>query len=312
MTIHHKGIWPTMITPFTQEGQIDYAGVEKILDFYSRNNVSGIFGICQSSEMFFLSQQEKVELARFLAANVPKQTTLILSGHTADTVPEQIAQAHQIYCDEAAAYILLPNRFASKDESDDILIERMEQFINQFKDIPLGLYECPYPYKRLISPKVLSWCIATGRFRFIKDTCCDITTIQARLKLLEGTGISLFNANGATLLTSLQAGAAGYNGVMANFYPQIYGWLCKNYDSYPALAQTVQNFAGFCSMAEYQGYPANAKYHMTLEGVDISVQCRVPSGPLSESQRMEIDQMHHTAHAFYQYIINSAQKTIGG
>ena len=32
------------------------------------------------------------------------------------------------------------------------------------KDAKLGLYECPHPYKRLVTTKILDWCLKTGRF----------------------------------------------------------------------------------------------------------------------------------------------------
>ena len=91
-----------------------------------------------------------------------------------------------------------------------------------------GFYECPYPYKRVLSAENIKWCADTGRFFFLKDTCCDARQIQEKLKVLKGTQLKLYNANTATLLESLRGGAAGYSGVMANFHPELYEWLCKN------------------------------------------------------------------------------------
>jgi 4-hydroxy-tetrahydrodipicolinate synthase len=45
----------------------------------------------------------------------------------------------------------------------------------------LGLYECPDPYKRVLSPALLSWAAQSNRFVFHKDTCC--TTDQIRKKI---------------------------------------------------------------------------------------------------------------------------------
>ena len=49
------GVYPTMITPYTDDNKIDYNGVEQILQWYADRHVDGIFAICQSSEIFFLS-----------------------------------------------------------------------------------------------------------------------------------------------------------------------------------------------------------------------------------------------------------------
>ncbi len=61
------GVWPTMITPYTADNKIDYDTIPKMVDFYARRGCKGIFAVCQSSEMLFLSREEKVELAKAVA-----------------------------------------------------------------------------------------------------------------------------------------------------------------------------------------------------------------------------------------------------
>jgi len=56
-------LWATMITPFTTEGKVDYNNIDKIVQWYLENGLDGIFAVCQSSEMFFLSQEERLEIA---------------------------------------------------------------------------------------------------------------------------------------------------------------------------------------------------------------------------------------------------------
>ena len=66
-----NGVWPVMITPFTADNKIDWDGVQKIIDWYDKEGVTGIFAVCQSSEMFHLSKQERFDLARFVIDNTP-------------------------------------------------------------------------------------------------------------------------------------------------------------------------------------------------------------------------------------------------
>ena len=58
------GVWPVMLTPFTQQGQVDYPALERLVDWYIDHGVKGLFAVCQSSEMFALSLDERVEIAR--------------------------------------------------------------------------------------------------------------------------------------------------------------------------------------------------------------------------------------------------------
>ena len=53
-----NGVWPVMITPFTSDNRIDYEAVQRIIDWYAGHKVTGIFAVCQSSEMFFLTKEE--------------------------------------------------------------------------------------------------------------------------------------------------------------------------------------------------------------------------------------------------------------
>ena len=57
------GVWPTMITLFTDERSIDYAALDALVERYVSKVVSELFAVCQSSEMFHLSLAERVDLS---------------------------------------------------------------------------------------------------------------------------------------------------------------------------------------------------------------------------------------------------------
>ncbi len=60
------GVWPVMITPFTEDNRIDYDAVLRIIEWYDKNGVDGTSQYASPSEMFELSPQERVELAKFI------------------------------------------------------------------------------------------------------------------------------------------------------------------------------------------------------------------------------------------------------
>ena len=57
-------ILTTMITPYKKDGSIDFDTAEKYVDWYYENGLDGIFAVCQSSEIFYLSLEERIELNR--------------------------------------------------------------------------------------------------------------------------------------------------------------------------------------------------------------------------------------------------------
>ena len=156
--------------------------------------------------------------------------------------------------------ILISNRLAAPSEGDETVLASLGKITAALPaTVGLGIYECPHPYKRLLSDAVVRWCAESGRFAFIKDTCCQIETIRRRLDLIRGSRVHLANANGQTLLASLQAGAHGYSGVMANFHPELYVWLCQHWQTEPEKAQIVSDYLTTASLAECLDYPICAK-----------------------------------------------------
>ena len=84
-------LWPVMITPFTHDGKIDYDSLLRLINWYEDRGATGLFAACQSSEIFYLSLEERVELVRFVVqhARIP----VIASGHVSDDLADQI-EAH--------------------------------------------------------------------------------------------------------------------------------------------------------------------------------------------------------------------------
>ena len=121
---------------------------------------------------------------------------------------------------------------------------------------------------------MVKFLVDSERFYFLKDTSCDMASMSEKLQLIQGSNLKLYNANTATLLESLQEGAAGYSGVMANFHPRLYSWLCKNYAAQPEKARKVTDLLTMCSLIENSNYPVNAKYALQKMGVPMTLHSR--------------------------------------
>ncbi len=263
-------ILTTMITPYKADGSVDFDLAEQYVEWYYKNGLDGIFAVCQSSEIFYLTLEERVELNRRVykkAKALDKDFLVVSSGHVSDSLEEQVRELNAIYESGTDALILITNRLDINNEGDDVFIANAQKLIEQLpKDAKLGLYECPHPYKRLVTPKILDWCLSTGRFYYMKDTCCDAAVMKERSQQLKGSHFKLLNANCQTLLESMRNGADGYCGIMCNFHPKLYAWLGRNYKSEKAdLVQSVTGTFGFTEVG--LPYPLTAKYHMNLCGL---------------------------------------------
>ncbi|MFE5320814.1 dihydrodipicolinate synthase family protein [Paenibacillus sp. NPDC056579] len=294
-TVHrmNKGVWPTMITPFTESNEVDYIALEQLIEWYIRQGVDGLFAVCQSSEMFFLTLEERSSIARFVVEKANGRVQVIASGHVSDSLTDQITELQAMASTGVQAVVLVSNRLAAADQSDDVWKANAEKLLQSVPAVPFGIYECPYPYKRLLSPELLRWCANTGRFMFLKDTCCHTEQIGRKLDAVKSGNLNIYNANTATLLETLKLGVHGYSGIMANFHPDLYVMLLDIWDRMPEAAERLQSFLGLSSVIENQLYPVNAKYYLALEGLPVRIHTRTKdSAKLTYSNRREVEQLY--------------------
>ncbi len=288
------GLWPVMLTPFTAAGEVDYDALERLIAWYEEAGVDGLFADCQSSEIFFLSFKERVQIASFVKkhAHVP----VIASGHVSDGFSQQLEELSAIAATGVDALILITNRLVPPGRQNESIMPCVHAIAKAIADIPLGFYECPYPFKRLITLDELKACRDMDRFRFMKDTCCDLVTIKNRLNVLSGSSFGLFNANTTTCLDSVLAGAKGFSGVMLNFHPRLYRIMLDRAVAAPAAARLIQSYLTMFSEIERQYYPVNAKYHLVQKGILSSAFARTkPAEGLSETFMEEIRQLDRAA-----------------
>lgn len=281
-----------MVTPF-RDGQIDENGVKQLVEYYISSGCQGVFAVCQSSEMSHLSLRERTDLAKSVVKAVDGRISVVASGHVSDGIAAQAEEVKAVWDAGVDVVTLVTNRLDINNEGDDKWLSNMDKLLGMIPDdVALGLYECPKPYKRLLSDRLIDWCISSGRISFIKDTCCCPDLIEHRLKQAAGSDLMFFNANGQTLLHSLQRGAVGYTGIMANFCPELICWLYDNFDKHPETAEKVSDVFSMMSSTENCYYPLTAKYALQLKGLDITLDTRtVIDTKLPEYQRLIVRQI---------------------
>ncbi|WFU13541.1 dihydrodipicolinate synthase family protein [Bradyrhizobium sp. CB3481] len=266
MTKTIEGIIPVMITPFTAGGEIDYPGLGRLVEWYIDNGSDALFAVCQSSEMQFLSLDERVALAAFVKKAAAGRVPVIASGHISESLDDQLAELTAIASTGVDGMVLVTNRLDAKREGGTKFTNDLNWLLDRLpKEIPLGLYECPAPYRRLLTDHELKFCAASGRFIILKDVSCDLETVKRRVALAKGTPLAIVNANAAIAFDAMKSGSRGFTGVFTNFHPDLYKWLMTEHADHPALADELSVYLALSAMAEPMGYPKLAKfYHQRL------------------------------------------------
>jgi 4-hydroxy-tetrahydrodipicolinate synthase len=267
MTTKIDGIIPVMITPFTPDNEIDWEGYERLIEWYIDNGAQALFAVCQSSEMQHLSLRERRDLARFTVERVAGRVPVVASGHVSDTRAGQREEIAAVAGTGVDGLVLVTNRLASLEEGADAFRARIEDLLGVLpSDLPLGLYECPAPFRRLLSDEEIAYCAQSGRFTFLKDVSCDLSVVRQRLELTRGTTLGINNANAAIAWPAIQAGASGFCGVMLNFHPDLYRWIQDHGAAHAELAEDLATFLVLAAMCEAFGYPKLAKHYHVRHG----------------------------------------------
>ena len=255
-----------MLTPFTRDNQIDWPACERLIDWYIDNGAEALFAVCQSSEMFYLTLEERIKLARFTVETVKERVPVVASGHVSEGLDDQRVELAAMAETGIDGLILVTNRLAPPEGDSQAWRPHLDTLLAVLPaDLPLGLYECPAPYRRLLTDQEIGHCAQTGRFALIKDVSCDLQTVKRRIALIKDTPLTINNANAAIAWPALQAGAAGFCGVMTNLHPDLYRWLQDHGAQHPELAEELATFLVLVAMSESMGYPKLAKiYHQRL------------------------------------------------
>lgn len=261
-----EGIVPVMITPYTENNQIDYESVERLIEWYIEKGSDVLFAVCQSSEMLFLSSQERSELAKFVVRKVNGRIPVVASGHISDDPYNQLKELTASVEAGADAVVLVSNHLDPQNRGTETFLGNLKWLMSKLpEDCPLGIYECPAPYRRLLTDEEMKFLADSGRFTFVKDVSCDLATVTRRVQITKDSGMAILNANAAIAWDAMKAGSRGFNGVNTNFYPDLYKWLYTSWQKYPKEAEELAAFLVMAACTEAFGYPVLAKmYHKRI------------------------------------------------
>jgi 4-hydroxy-tetrahydrodipicolinate synthase len=225
---------------------------------------------------------------------------VIAAGTFADSLEQIAGYSARLADTGVAAVVCITNQFCREPEDDSAWKRGAERLLGLLDPVlPLGLYECPLPYRRLMSPELLEWASATNRFLFLKDTSCSMAKINPKIDAMRHSSMRFFNANAVTLLDSLRAGGHGFSGIAANFFPQLYAWMCREYARQPETAERLQWFMSATDLLVHHKYPASAKYFLGTSNLRLGTKCRTVTPTFSEEDAAMLNALRLQGEAWH-------------
>jgi 4-hydroxy-tetrahydrodipicolinate synthase len=289
----HKEFIPVMLTPFKDNGAIDFPGLTELTKFYLKSGASGLFSNCLSSEMFELTEHERLKVVKHVVNITGGAVRIVATGTFGGEIRTQADYVKKIHETGVDAVIILTNMLVREEEQDEVFNENMFKLLNLTDNIPLGFYECPVPYKKLITPEQLKLFLDTKRIIYHKDTSLDIINVKQKLKVGMDYDFGLFDAYMVHAVESLRAGSSGLSCIQGNYWPELIVWLCDNFDNRDLKDKVdkIQQFLIDKMDVMHDVYPVTAKYFLQKRGLKLTTFTRRQVGEFTETVKNNIDQL---------------------
>ena len=289
-----KGFIPVMLTPFLSNGEIDYPALTQLTEIYLQAGSSGLFANCLSSEMFELTDKERIRAIKHVIKVADGSVPVVATGTFGGAIAKQADFVKEVSDLGVEAVIAITGLLADEQENDAVFNDRVYDLLDQTNKIPIGFYECPVPYKRVLKPEQLADFVSTGRVIYHKDTCLDLTQIKEKLRLTQDNAFGLYDAYIVHAVESLKAGSSGLSCIQGNYFPELIVWLCDHYNDESLVQEVnaVQQFLIDNMDVMHNVYPIVSKYFLQKRGLNISTFTRRNVGSFTPTIVKEVEKLY--------------------
>ena len=280
------GVYAAMATPITRDGEVDPAGIARVVDYLFANGVTGlsILGSTGEGPSLTTAQRQRALEATMEATN---GRGTVFTGAASSVVSEVIASLKTVAGSGARGALVPPPYYYGLGA--DGIVGYYER-IAEASPVPIIIYNIPVMTKLQIPPEAVGRLIAHPNIMGLKDSGGDFGYFSALARIAHGTGgFTLYTGSDAMLASALWAGGHGLIGGAVNVVPDV---LCALYRAYEAgeyaRAIALQGDVARANAAMRVGtFPAPMKAQYALKGL-----CeRYAAAPIPPLTDAEMDQL---------------------
>jgi len=136
-----NGTWTALITPFKEDGSVDYDGLEKNIEFQISEGITGILPVGTTGESPTLSTDEHNEVIA-LANRIANGRCEVLAGTGSNSTREALNHTkHAI--EHGIDKVLLVDCYYNGPSSLELRKEYYQKILDNFKDVKIVIYVIP-------------------------------------------------------------------------------------------------------------------------------------------------------------------------
>ncbi len=215
-----------LVTPFKENGDIDYDGFANLLDFHLEHKTDALIIAGTSGEASTMTDEEQRDLVKFAVDRVAGRKPVIAGAGSNDT-------RHGInlskMCEEVGADALLQvTPYYNKTTQKGLLAHFTA--IADAVDIPIILYNVPGRTGMSISPEVCAELAENPKFVGIKDATGDLS-YTGKVSSMCGEKFDIYSGNDDVILPLMSLGGKGVISVWANAFPDEVHDMCEAFSN---------------------------------------------------------------------------------
>jgi len=271
------GVFSLLLTPFQPNGAIDWASYAAYVDWQLASEPAGLFAVCGSSEMQWLTLDERLALAR-RAVELAGSTPVVATANLGPDRAYHTYEMEQMAATGVSGLVLVPPTGIANEPAE---------FVEYFGGLadnapcPVLLYEWPFRQNHLVPPESYAQLVQHHGVVGIKDTTCTLEGIQAKLQVAGAS--TIFQANTPLLLESIRLGVGGVMAIIATVASDLLVacWeLAQRKDDEAAVLH--QQLVFLDSVLRF-GYPIGAKWLVNQRGLPMATRCRASASLSAEA-----------------------------
>ena len=198
-----------LVTPFTADGEVDWAGVERLIDDVIVQGADGIVVTGTTGETSTLTDAEKIRLVE-VAVKVSAGRAKITAGGGSNETAHAIEYARKAAAAGADANMVVTPYYNKPTQAGILTHFRM---IADATDLPVILYDIPGRAGIPIKYETIIRAAKHPNIRAVKDAKGDFAEVS---RVINQTDLLYFSGDDANVLPHLAIGASGLIGVTAN------------------------------------------------------------------------------------------------
>lgn len=209
-------MYVVMVTPFKQNGDVDYAGLKSNVDWYIEEGIHGLLPLGSTGEFASLEDDEKKKVAETVMSAANGRVPVVI-GATAETTEKAIEYTRFAKEIGAAGVMTLPSYYCKPSQ---------EEMYTHFKriaeavDLPVIIYNNPWSSGVDMQAETVARLAEFPTLRYIKECTADIKRLR-EIRVLTDDRVTIFCGWEDLAYESFFMGAKGWVSVIANIAPKL-------------------------------------------------------------------------------------------